>query len=110
MIAEDRGVRIFCNRSFRRKLQYFGMSNNDLSEYSLPAVLIDVLLAEYKKTEDSIGEDGLLKQLTKALVERALQAEMSHHIGHGKNQLVVATNRKLRRSTQMQRTAGFTPK
>ncbi|MHB1117781.1 hypothetical protein [Sideroxydans sp.] len=30
------------------------------------------LLSGYKKPEDLIGENGLLKQLTKALVERAL--------------------------------------
>lgn len=32
--------------------------------------LIDSLLADYKKPEDLIGEHGLLKQLTKKLVER----------------------------------------
>ena len=36
----------------------------------LPTGLIDSLLADYKKPEDLIGEHGLLKQLTKALVER----------------------------------------
>jgi hypothetical protein len=36
--------------------------------------LIDQLLAGYKKPEDLIGENGLLKQLTKRLVERALEA------------------------------------
>jgi putative transposase len=50
--------------------------------------LIDSLLADYKKPEDLIGEHGLLKQLTKALVERALQAEMAEHLGHGKNEPV----------------------
>ena len=50
--------------------------------------LIDALLADYKKPEDLIGQNGLLKQLTKALVERALQAELTDHLGHGKNQLV----------------------
>jgi putative transposase len=50
--------------------------------------LIDALLSDYKKPEDLIGENGLLKQLTKALVERALQAEMTDHLGHSKNQLV----------------------
>src|SRR5664279_4526509 len=54
----------------------------------LPNDLIDALLANYKKPEDLIGQNGLLKQLTKALVERALQAEMTDHLGHGKNQLV----------------------
>jgi len=36
----------------------------------------------YTKPEDLIGENGLLKQLTKALFERALQAEMTVHLGH----------------------------
>ena len=47
--------------------------------------LIDQLLAGYKKPEDLIGENGLLKQLTKRLVERALEAEMTEHLGHSKN-------------------------
>jgi hypothetical protein len=40
--------------------------------------LIDKLLADYKGPEDLIGEQGLLKQLTKALVERAMNAELTH--------------------------------
>jgi len=55
---------------------------------ALPKQLIDSLLADYKKPEDLIGEHGLLKQITKALVERALQAEMTEHLGHGKNEAV----------------------
>ena len=43
--------------------------------------LLDKLLAEYKKPEDIIGENGLLKQLTKALLERAMSAELSEHLG-----------------------------
>ena len=54
----------------------------------LPQDLIDGLLANYHKPEDLIGEHGLLKQLTKALVERALQAEMAEHLGHGKHEPV----------------------
>jgi putative transposase len=54
----------------------------------LPQDLIDGLLANYKKPEDLIGEGGLLKQLTKALVERALQAEMAEHLGHGRHEPV----------------------
>ncbi len=50
--------------------------------------VLDGLLADYKKPEDLIGENGLLKQLTKALVERALQAEMAEHLGHGKHEAV----------------------
>jgi putative transposase len=54
--------------------------------------LIDRLLADYKKPEDLIGENGLLKQLTKRLVERALEAEMAVHLGHGKNEAVANPN------------------
>ncbi|OPD77829.1 transposase, partial [Pseudomonas aeruginosa] len=32
-----------------------------------------------------IGTDGILKQLTKKLVERALDAELTHHLGHNKH-------------------------
>ncbi len=46
--------------------------------------LADSLLANYQKPEDLIGENGLLKQLTKMLVERALEAEMTKHLGHNK--------------------------
>jgi len=55
---------------------------------SLPTDLIDNLLADYKKPEDLIGEHGLLKQLTKALLERALQAEIAEHLGHDKHETV----------------------
>ena len=37
--------------------------------------LIRELLANYKSPEDLIGENGLLKRLTKKLVEGALGAE-----------------------------------
>jgi len=47
--------------------------------------LADSLLANYKKPDDLIGENGLLKQLTKMLVERALEVEMTDHLGHNKS-------------------------
>lgn len=50
--------------------------------------LLDSLLADYRRPEDPIGENGLLKQLTKLLVEKALEAEMADHLGHGKNEPV----------------------
>ena len=43
--------------------------------------LIDQLLTDYKKPEDIIRENGLLKELTKAIRERALAAEMTDHLG-----------------------------
>ena len=47
--------------------------------------LIDQLLTDYKKPEDIIGENGLLKQLSKAILERALQTEMTDHLGYEKH-------------------------
>ena len=42
--------------------------------------LLDELLAEHQTPEEILGESGLLKQLTKRLVERALAGELSHHL------------------------------
>jgi putative transposase len=47
--------------------------------------LVDQLLADYKSPEQIIGENGLLKQLTKALLERAMKAELTAHLGYGKH-------------------------
>jgi putative transposase len=52
---------------------------------SIPTDLIDALLSGYQKPEDLLCVNGLLKQLTKALVERALEAEMTEHLGHAKH-------------------------
>ncbi|MBA2646059.1 MAG: transposase, partial [Pyrinomonadaceae bacterium] len=35
--------------------------------------------------DDIFGAEGLLQQLTKAVVERALQGEMTHHLGFEKH-------------------------
>ncbi|MGL4515427.1 MAG: IS256 family transposase, partial [Shewanella sp.] len=35
--------------------------------------LIDQLLADYESPEDLLGEQGILRQLTKKLAERALE-------------------------------------
>ena len=47
--------------------------------------LIDNLLKDYKNPEDLIGENGLLKQLTKQLLERAMAAELTEHVGYEKH-------------------------
>jgi putative transposase len=47
--------------------------------------VIDKLLANYQKPEDIVGENGLLKQLTKALIERAMEAELTTHLGYEKH-------------------------
>ena len=42
--------------------------------------LIDELLKDYKNPEDLMGEAGIFKQLTKALIERCLTAEIDTHL------------------------------
>src|SRR5216684_1671169 len=44
--------------------------------------LIDEMLKGHSTVEEIAGENGLLKQLTKAIVERALQAELTTHLGY----------------------------
>jgi putative transposase len=46
--------------------------------------LLDELLAGVSSPEDLTGEAGLFKQLKKALMERALDAELTHHLGYEK--------------------------
>src|SRR5579875_455524 len=47
--------------------------------------LLDRLLKNYKKPEDILGEQGLLKRLSKAVLERALGAELTDHLGYEKH-------------------------
>src|SRR3954447_24040550 len=47
--------------------------------------LLDELLKDYSKPNDLLGQDGLLQQLTKALIERALNGELTHHLGYEKH-------------------------
>lgn len=42
--------------------------------------LLDELLLDYRTPEDLLGEEGLLKQLSQRLIERALAGELSHHL------------------------------
>jgi putative transposase len=48
----------------------------------IPDELIDQLLAGREGSEAITGPDGLLKQLTKRVVERAVSAELSDHLGY----------------------------
>ena len=47
--------------------------------------LIDKLLDGYQKPEQIVGENGLLKQLTKAVLDRAMNAELTTHLGYEKH-------------------------
>jgi putative transposase len=46
--------------------------------------ILEELLKDYKNPEDLIGKDGLLKELTKRLLEKAMDSELTHHLGYEK--------------------------
>jgi putative transposase len=50
--------------------------NADLDE------LITQILADYQRPEDLIGSTGLLAQLTRRVIEKAMDVEMTTHLGH----------------------------
>jgi putative transposase len=49
-----------------------------------PEILDQILAGGSFKPEDLAGEDGLFRRLKKALLERALGAELTHHLGYEK--------------------------
>ena len=44
--------------------------------------ILDEILGDYQKPEDLIGERGVLGDLISALVSRAMDAELTHHLGY----------------------------
>jgi putative transposase len=46
--------------------------------------LLDELLSGVKTPDDLLGDGGVFRQLKKALMERALGAELTHHLGYEK--------------------------
>jgi putative transposase len=55
---------------------------SDLDFPDLPDELIDELLAGARTPEEITGPAGLLQRLTKRLVERAMAAELTEHLGY----------------------------
>jgi putative transposase len=47
--------------------------------------LIDELLQESSDPREILGEGGLIKQLTKAIIERCLETELEGHLGYPKH-------------------------
>jgi putative transposase len=58
--------------------------DSQATNFTITPELLDQLLANYEKPEDLTGDDGLFKQLKKALIERALGAELTDHLGYEK--------------------------
>ena len=68
--------------------------------------VLQELLKDYKNPEDLLGENGLLKQLQKGLIEAALGSELTEHLGYDKNQngMKETSNRRNGRSKKSLRT------
>ena len=52
------------------------------SVHAKQEALLDELLKDYTDPQDILGEHGLLKRLTKRVVERVLEAELTVHLGY----------------------------
>lgn len=63
-------------------------------------VLANQLIESGADLSQIFEKDGLLKSLTKSLLEKALEGEMNHHLGYTKNQRSNKSNSRNGRSTK----------
>jgi len=56
--------------------------------------LLDELLKDYSDPREILGEHGLLKQLQKRLIERALEVELTEHLGYEAHERAPGENRR----------------
>ena len=64
--------------------------------------VLNELLKDYQKPEDLLGKDGLLKQLQKRLLEKAMGAELTAHLGYEKHEVAGGNSGNSRNGTQRQ--------
>lgn len=57
-------------------------SKEPQAEPDIPPEVLDALIANYSKPSDLLGPGGLLKKLVAALVSRAMEAELTEHVGY----------------------------
>ena len=60
-------------------------AKDDVTDERAPRVskaALDELMKSYGGPEDLTGPDGLLKELMGALINRAMKAELTHHLGY----------------------------
>ncbi|AJI54681.1 transposase, Mutator family protein [Francisella philomiragia] len=67
------------------------MSKNRKSE-DIYSKLADQIIDSGVDVSQMFEKDGLLKQLTKRLLEKALDTEMSNHLGYSKHQRSNSSN------------------
>lgn len=65
----------------KKEAVHRGSANGD--HPAIGREILDQLLEGYSKPEDLLGENGLLRNLMAALVSRAMDAELTHHLGYG---------------------------
>lgn len=62
-------------------------------KFEFEGKVLDELLENYEGTpDDMFGSEGLLESLKASLVERALECELTHHLGYGKHDKSDNTN------------------
>ncbi len=76
-----RGCQISCVSSGRETL--YVVRDHGMT-HSIRDEIIEELLQGYSSPADLLGEEGLFKELKKRLLERALGAELSEHLGYEK--------------------------
>jgi transposase-like protein len=47
--------------------------------------VLDEILKDYRSPDDFYGPQGIMKHLTKALVERTMEVELTEHLGYQKH-------------------------
>ncbi len=67
------------------------MSRKNKSD-DIYATIADQIIDSVADLSQIFEKDGLLKQLTKRLLEKALEAEMDSHLGYSKHQRTTTTN------------------
>jgi transposase-like protein len=70
------------------------MTKNNTNKQDNEAIsaAIDLLVDKGIDLSNALNEGGLLKQLTKRLVEKALQSEMDEHLGYAKYDRIDSDN------------------
>ena len=73
---------------------------------AIPKELLNELLKDYKTPEDMFGQGGIIKQLSKALIERAMEAELTEQLGYEKHEQADkgTTNRRNGKTSKKLRT------
>jgi putative transposase len=70
------------------------MTKNSINNKNNEAIsaAIDLLVSKDVNLSNVLSEGWLLKQLTKRLVEKALQAEMNNHLGYDRYDRIITSN------------------